>query len=223
MIGQLFDLFPFEHRALFQTIQYPWEALGKALENYILQTIKPKIRGEVDSRVFLLNEAQIEIGEGSVVEPGAYIKGPVIIGKNCVIRHGAYLRGNILVGDHCVLGHDTEVKGSIFLNKAKAAHFNYVGDSILGNSVNLGAGTKLANLKVMAGSITVTSESGEKVDTGLRKLGAILGDQVETGCNAVCAPGTIVGKRSVIYANETARGFIPHNSIFDGRAIRPRK
>ncbi len=195
MIHQLFDLSQFRHNALFQNLKYPWEALGKSLEAYISKMICPQIAGMVDSRAYLVNESQIEIGEGTVVEPGAYIKGPVIIGKNCVVRHGAYLRGNILVGDGCVLGHDTEVKGSIFLNEAKAAHFNYVGDSILGNAVNLGAGTKLANLKIIAGNIKVTCGSGEVMDRALRKLGALLGDHVETGCNSVCAPGTIVGER----------------------------
>jgi NDP-sugar pyrophosphorylase family protein len=219
----LFNLTQFSHREIFQDPSRPWESLGRVLEDYLAKTIRAKISGEVDPRAYLVNEAQIEIGEGTIVEPGAYIHGPVIIGKNCQIRHGAYLRGNILTGDNCLLGHDTEVKGSIFLNGAKAAHFNYVGDSILGNEVNLGAGTKLANLRVISGSVKITDESGNVKDTGLRKLGAILGDFVETGCNSVCSPGTIVAPRSIIYPNATARGFIPANSIFDGRTIRPRR
>ena len=145
----------------------------------------------------VLMDGKIQIGEGSVVEPGAFIKGPTIIGNHTEVRQGAYIRGKCLIGDRCVVGHTTEVKGSIFLDGAKAGHFAYVGDSILGNQVNLGAGTKLANLKIRGSSVRIRTENGS-VDTGRRKLGAILGDGTETGCNAVTNPGTILGKGSVV-------------------------
>ena len=115
-----------------------------------------------------------------------------MIGSDTEIRQGAYIRGDCLVGKGCVVGHTTEIKGSIMMDGAKAGHFAYIGDSILGNDVNLGAGTKLANLKMMAGSIVVTADK-KRYDTGRRKLGAILGDRTETGCNSVTSPGTLMG------------------------------
>lgn len=150
----------------------------------------------------LLGE-KIAIGKGVLVEPGALIKAPAIIGDSSEIRHGAYLRGYCLTGTGCVIGHTTEVKNSIFLNNAKAGHFAYLGDSILGNNVNLGAGTKLANLRLIRGEIAIRTKSGP-VLTGLEKLGAILGDDVQTGCNSVTNPGTIMGKKSLLLPNVTA-------------------
>lgn len=140
----------------------------------------------------------VYLGPGVVVEPGALIKGPSIIGARTEIRQGAYIRGKCLTGSACVVGHTTEMKSSIMLNGAKAGHFAYIGDSILGASSNLGAGTKLANLK-LSGSTVVVSVRGQSIDTGLRKLGAILGDGVEIGCNAVTNPGTILGTGSQVW------------------------
>ncbi|MGA1824521.1 MAG: glucose-1-phosphate thymidylyltransferase [bacterium] len=145
-----------------------------------------------------LFDDRIIIGSGTVVEPGALIKGPAVFGDNTEIRQSAYVRGDCLVGDGCVVGHATEIKGSIMLDGAKAGHFAYIGDSILGVKVNLGAGTKLANLRVIEGTISIKSGK-ERYNTHRRKLGAILGDQTETGCNAVTSPGTLVGQRSIIY------------------------
>jgi bifunctional UDP-N-acetylglucosamine pyrophosphorylase / glucosamine-1-phosphate N-acetyltransferase len=145
-----------------------------------------------------LADDRILIGAGTIVEPGAMIKGPSVIGEDCEVRQGAYMRGNCLVGNRCVVGHATEMKGSIMLDGAKAGHFAYIGDSILGRDVNLGAGTKLANLRVIPGSIVLRS-GNNRYDTGRRKLGAILGDQTETGCNAVTSPGTLMGPRSIVY------------------------
>jgi UDP-N-acetylglucosamine diphosphorylase / glucose-1-phosphate thymidylyltransferase / UDP-N-acetylgalactosamine diphosphorylase / glucosamine-1-phosphate N-acetyltransferase / galactosamine-1-phosphate N-acetyltransferase len=153
---------------------------------------------------FLFNDAII-IGPGTVVEPGAFIKGPVVVGDHTEIRQGAYIRGDCIVGNRCVVGHTTEMKGSILLDGAKAAHFAYVGDSILGRDVNLGAGTKLANLKMIPGSITVTAEK-KRYDTGRRKLGAILGDHTETGCNSVTSPGTLMGPSSIVYSGVSVPG-----------------
>ena len=145
-----------------------------------------------------LFDDRIAVGAGSVVEPGALLKGPVVIGKNSEIRQGAYIRGDCIVGDGCVVGHTTEMKSSIMLNGAKAGHFAYIGDSILGKDVNLGAGTKLANLKVIPGSIILIVNK-KRHNTGRRKLGAILGDETETGCNSVTSPGTLMGPRSIVY------------------------
>jgi UDP-N-acetylglucosamine diphosphorylase / glucose-1-phosphate thymidylyltransferase / UDP-N-acetylgalactosamine diphosphorylase / glucosamine-1-phosphate N-acetyltransferase / galactosamine-1-phosphate N-acetyltransferase len=146
---------------------------------------------------FLAND-RIIIGPGTIVEPGAFVRGPVVIGKNAEIRQGAYIRGDCLVGGGCVVGHTTELKGAILLDGAKAGHFAYIGDSILGKQVNLGAGTKLANLKMVPGSVTVTVDK-KRYDTGRRKLGAILGDYTETGCNSVTSPGTCMGPHSLVY------------------------
>jgi carbonic anhydrase/acetyltransferase-like protein (isoleucine patch superfamily) len=162
---------------------------------------------------FLLND-QIVIGPGTIVEPGAFIKGPAIIGNHSEIRQGAYIRGDCIVGNGCVVGHTTEMKGSIMLDGAKAAHFAYVGDSILGKDVNLGAGTKLANLKMIAGSIVVTVDK-KRYDTGRRKLGAILGDRTETGCNSVTSPGTLMGPSSIVYSGVSVPGgYYPSRTIF---------
>ncbi len=138
--------------------------------------------------------------------------GPTIIGENSVIRHGAYVRGNVVVGDDCVVGHTSELKGAILLNGSGAPHFNYVGDSILGNRVNLGAGTKLSNLKIIAGNVKVRIGDTE-YDSGLRKFGAILGDNAQTGCNSVLNPGTLLGCGSMVYPNATVTGYVPPQSI----------
>ena len=161
---------------------------------------------------FLSND-KIIIGPGTIVEPGAFIKGPAVIGSDSEIRQGAYIRGDCLVGNRCVVGHTTEMKGSIMLDGAKAAHFAYVGDSILGKDVNLGAGTKLANLKMIPGSIVVTIDR-KRYDTGRRKLGAILGDRTEAGCNSVTSPGTLMGPSSIVYSGVAVPGgYYPSKTI----------
>lgn len=150
---------------------------------------------------FLMDDA-IEIGEGALVEPAAFVRGPAVIGARTEVRQAAYLRGEVLAGAGCVIGHATEAKNAIFLDGAKAGHFAYVGDSILGFGVNLGAGTKLANLKIIEGNVVVKTEEGP-VDTGRRKLGAILGDGTETGCNSVTSPGALLAPKSLVYPNAT--------------------
>ena len=145
-----------------------------------------------------LSNDRILIGSNTVIEPGALVRGPVVIGNNTEIRQGAYVRGDCIIGNRCVVGHTTEMKGSIMLDGAKAGHFAYIGDSILGNEVNLGAGTKLANLKMIPGTVMVRS-GRDRVDTGRRKIGAILGDRTETGCNSVTSPGTLMGPHSIVY------------------------
>jgi UDP-N-acetylglucosamine diphosphorylase / glucose-1-phosphate thymidylyltransferase / UDP-N-acetylgalactosamine diphosphorylase / glucosamine-1-phosphate N-acetyltransferase / galactosamine-1-phosphate N-acetyltransferase len=155
----------------------------------------------------------LSLGQGVLVESGAFIKGPTIIGDRTEIRQGAYLRGHCLVGARCVVGHVTEVKHAILLDGAKAGHFAYLGDSILGNEVNLGAGTKLANLRFGGGEILVKTEAGP-IASGLRKFGAVLGDRVQTGCNAVTNPGTVLGKKSMVLPNTTVpSGWHRSNSL----------
>lgn len=141
----------------------------------------------------VLWDDEIMIGAGSVVEPGALIQGPTIIGAQTEIRQGAYVRGRCIIGSRCVVGHTTEIKGSIMLDDAKAGHFAYIGDSILGHATNLGAGTKLANLKLTPGTVRIKAGT-ELLDTGLSKFGAVLGDHVKIGCNAVTNPGTLLAK-----------------------------
>lgn len=156
---------------------------------------------------------RIRIGSGVLIESGAMIKEPAVIGDQTEVRQGAYLRGYCLVGRRCVVGHATEVKHSIFLNDAKAGHFAYVGDSILGGGVNLGAGTKLANFRFIPGEIQVKTMNGP-IPTGLKKFGAVFGDKVQTGCNAVTSPGTVVGLESIIMPNTTVlSGYHPPRSV----------
>jgi len=146
---------------------------------------------------------KIQLGKGVLVESGALIKGPAILGDYTEVRQGAYLRGYCLAGKRCVIGHTTEVKHSIFLDDTKAGHFAYLGDSILGNNANLGAGTKFANLRFLAGNVQVRTDE-KMIDTGLRKMGAILGDQAQTGCNSVTNPGTLIGSEGILMPNTTA-------------------
>ena len=147
--------------------------------------------------------AGIRIGRGVLVESGVLIKGPAIVGDHTEIRQGAYLRGYCLLGERCVVGHTTELKHSVFLNDAKAGHFAYLGDSIIGENVNLGAGTKMANLRFLPGNVQVRTKE-KLVPTGLRKFGAILGDGVQTGCNSVTNPGTVIGPNSILMPNTTS-------------------
>ena len=160
-----------------------------------------------------LLDDHIELQPGVVVEPGAVIKGPTIIGSNSEVRQGAYIRGSCHIGRMCVVGHVTEAKNTVMLDGAQAGHFAYLGDSILGRKVNLGAGTKLANLKIVSLPISINVK-GEKVKVDLRKFGAILGDGSQTGCNSVTSPGTVMGKRSLVSPNVTVLpGFHPARSV----------
>ena len=150
-----------------------------------------KIEIEIPEGVFLQNPEQISIGKDTVIEPNVLIQGPCIIGRNCTIRHGAYIRGPFICGDYCHIGHAAEVKHSLFLDYAAATHFSYVGDSILGRDVNLGAGVKCANLRLDRKEIFIHHQN-EKIPTGLKKFGAIVGDRSQIGCNCVLNPGTLV-------------------------------
>ncbi len=218
-----FDLTQFEHRGLWLRGDRVWDAL-KRLHAYLEALAPPgtmDIQGEI-SRGATLHGTGVRIGPGTVVEDGAYIAGPAVIGRDCRIRHGAYVRGGVIAGDGCVIGHATEVKGAILLNRSKAPHFAYVGDSILGQRANLGAGTKLSNLTLVSARSPETGRrptlqiriDDRTCDTGLAKLGAILGDDVQTGCNCVTHPGCLVGPRTLIYANVALRkGYTPPDSL----------
>jgi NDP-sugar pyrophosphorylase family protein len=203
------DLTDFAHRALFDGCEFVWEAL-KRLPDYLEANLRPAIEGTVMPGAWVGD--RVAIGPGTVVETGAMINGPAIIGRDCRVRGGAYVRENVVAGDRVVIGHATEVKSSILLDTAQAPHLNYVGDSILGRETNLGAGTILSNLKVTEGEVVIQIE-GQAHATGLRKFGAVLGDGAETGCNSILNPGTLVGKRTLIYAGCSLRGVIPPDSI----------
>jgi NDP-sugar pyrophosphorylase family protein len=192
-----FDLTEFAHRGIFEGLGCVWQALDR-LPDYLESHVEAKVLGQVSPAAAL--EGPVLIGMGTVVEPCAAIIGPAIIGDHCRIRHGAYLRGGVLLGSGCVVGHCSEIKGSIMLDGAKAPHFNYVGDSILGNGVNLGAGTVCANLRLDGCEVFVRTGDSKKcrIGTGRRKLGAILGDGVKTGCCAVLNPGTLIGKGATV-------------------------
>ncbi|OQY44478.1 MAG: hypothetical protein B6242_12615 [Anaerolineaceae bacterium 4572_78] len=211
-ITHFFNLDTFQHKAMFndERIKYVWDTLT-IIEDYLNDILKPEILGEVHPHADLIGN-NIYIAQGAVVEAGAYIQGPTYLGPKTVVRHGAYIRGKVITGEGCIIGHATEVKNSIFLNKAKAAHFAYVGDSILGTNVNLGAGTKLANFKIR-GTEVVVNINGNIYPSGLRKFGAILGDNVSIGCNTVCNPGTLIAPNSIICPLVSVRGYYPKRSL----------
>lgn len=204
-LSYYFDLKGFRHKDLFYNLEYVFDFL-KVLESYISKNLKPEILGKVMEGAFVSDD--VYLGKGSVVQPGAWVKGPAIIGENCEIRHGCYVGAWTLAGDDVVLGHASEITSSVFLNGSRAPHFAYVGHSILGNNVNLGAGTKLSNLKV-----TMTEIEIEGVKTGLKKIGAIIGDNSSLGCNTVTQPATFIGKNVYGYPLALLRGFIPSETI----------
>ncbi len=206
---ELFDLEKFDHKKLFIKSDQVWCALGN-ISTYLEKSQLGSHRGTISPQAYLVNPDEISIGIGTVVEPGAYIKGPCIIGDYCTIRHGAYIRGNVITGDHCVIGHCTEVKNSILLQNAQVAHFAYVGDSIIGSHVNLGAGVKLANLLFNHKNIEIQLE-GRMIDTERKKLGAIIGDRAQIGCNSVTNPGTILSKNTRIYPCINVGGVVLEN------------
>lgn len=206
-----FDFSNFPHTEVFDLEAPVWLALTK-IKAYLKSLALGKIDGRVSPQAYLIDPQLISIGEGSVVEPGAYIQGPCLIGKNCTVRHGAYIRGNLIAGDNCVIGHGSEVKNAIFMEEAHAAHFAYVGDSILGKGVNLGAGTRCANFKLNKDLISVQFE-GVRIATQLRKFGAILGDGSQIGCNCVTNPGTLIGQEVRCFPCINTGGFIPSKSI----------
>ena len=210
----LFDLSQTEHAALFDGCEFAWDALKK-IKDYLKANLRPALHNRCDGDAWIAPD--VFIGEGTVVEDGAMIKGPAIIGRNCEIRHNAYLRGDVIIGDNCVVGNSCEFKNALLFNGCQVPHFNYVGDSIVGHKAHLGAGVVLSNVKAIRGNVTVEID-GRPFDTGLRKFGALLGDGCDLGCNAVLNPGSIIGCGAVIYPCVNWRGFLPANQIAKNKA-----
>lgn len=206
-----FDLSQFPYATLFKGCHYVWDVLPR-IKLYLEQSPLGKIEVEVPHGTYLENPETISIGKGTVIEPGVFIKGPCLIGQNCSIRHGAYIRGDFIAGNGCVIGHATEVKNSVMLNQAQAGHFAYLGDTILGNRVNLGAGTKCANLKLDHQPIFVYHE-GQCLNTHLKKMGAIIGDDCQLGCNSVTNPGTLLGQKVLCYPCINIGGIIASRHV----------
>lgn len=207
-----FDLSSYSHASLFISCESVWEALS-SIPNYLSSLPLGQHLGSVSPQAYLENADQIYLGNGSIIEAGAYVQGPCWIGDHCVVRHGAYIRGELITGNHCVIGHTTEVKNTIFLDGVHAAHFAYIGDSILGNAVNLGAGTKCANLRLDRAPVSVENAEKKKTETGRRKLGAIIGDRCQIGCNTVLNPGALIGPDTRCHPCLNLKGFIPAHSM----------
>lgn len=192
--SHFFDVSRFEHSQLF-SCEYVWQALAN-LPSYLQTVALGDILTEIPPGVTLVHPELIFIAKGCYIEPGAYIKGPCVIGEGSEIRHAAYIRGHVVIGRGCVIGHASEIKNAIFLDGASAAHFAYVGNSILGNRVNLGAGVKCANLRLDRQPIVVKTPSSQH-STEMRKLGSIVGDDAQVGCNSVLNPGTLLEKCAI--------------------------
>lgn len=204
-----FDLSKTKHKTIFDGAEFAWDPIKK-IHTYILENLEPQIKGEVMPGAWV--DKNVFIDEGTIVEPGAMVKGPAIIGKNCEIRNGAYIRGDLIAGDKSVMGNSCEFKNVLLFDGANIPHLSYVGDSIIGYKSHLGAGAKIANTKLIRENIKVEIE-GKIYDTGLLKFGVILGDTSDIGCNAVINPGSIIGKNCVIYANIAWRGYLPSGRI----------
>ncbi|SKC06841.1 transferase hexapeptide (six repeat-containing protein) [Lachnospiraceae bacterium] len=187
---------------------YPWEAL-KGIEELIL-----KIGPTLDPEVYEQKDENVWIAKSAKVWPTVSITGPCIIGERTEVRQCAFVRGKALVGNDCVVGNSTELKNVILFNHVQVPHYNYVGDSILGFYSHMGAGSITSNVKSDKKPVVVKSRDGEKIETGLKKFGAMLGDHVEVGCNSVLNPGSVIGRNSNIYPLSRVRGVVPANSIF---------
>lgn len=211
----LFDLSQTEHAALFEGCENAWDALGR-IAVYITANLTPGLHNECKGVAWV--GENVFIGKGTELEDGVMIKGPAIIGRNCRIRHNAYLRENVIVGDDCLVGNSSELKNAFLFNHCEAPHYNYVGDSILGYKAHLGAGVKISNLKVTRSNVVIEHE-GQRIETGLRKFGALIGDRTEIGCNAVLNPGSVLGRDSLVYPNVNWRGVLPSGHIAKNKAL----
>ena len=204
------DLFDLTHTLasdLLERTEYPWEALG-GIKQFIIeigQTLPADEYEEVSEQVWIARDAKIY--------PNNYIAGPCIIGHETEVRPGAFVRGSALVGSHCVVGNSTELKNVILFDNVQVPHYNYVGDSILGYRSHMGAGSITSNVKSDKKLIVVRCGE-ERIETGLKKMGAMLGDGVEVGCNSVLNPGTVIGRNSNVYPTSCVRGTVPANCIW---------
>ncbi len=202
-------------KALFADSVYPWDILPR-IGAYALELIKNGIPG------FTYYKENVLIGEDVKISDGVSITGPAVIGHGCELRPGVFIRGNVIIGENCVLGNSCEYKNCILLDKVQTPHYNYIGDSILGNGAHTGAGTICSNLK--SDNKPVVIRSDEEYKTGLRKVGAILADGADIGCSCVLNPGTVVGKNTSVYPMTALRGVYPCNSIVKAqKEIVPRK
>ena len=192
---------------LFQGKTYPWEVLPE-IGDFIV-----KLGKTLDPEEYDYLEGDIWIAKSAKVAPTACINGPVIIGKNTEVRHCAFIRGKALVGEGCVVGNSTELKNVVLFNNVQVPHYNYVGDAVLGYKSHMGAGSICSNVKSDK-KLVVVKADGEKIETGMKKFGAMLGDEVEVGCGSVLNPGTVVGSHSNIYPLSSVRGFVPAYSIY---------
>jgi len=209
-VEELYDLSETIAKDIFEGMIYPWEALPK-IHSFILELGKSLSEEEYD-RV----GDDIWIAKSASVAPTAFIKGPAIIGKDAEIRHCAFVRGNAIVGEGTVVGNSTELKNVILFNKVQVPHYNYVGDSILGYKAHMGAGSITSNVKSDKTLVTVKTPDGP-IETGFKKFGAMLGDEVEVGCGSVLNPGTVVGRKTNIYPLSMVREYVPANSIYKKR------
>ena len=208
-IKDLYNLDETIAKDLLEKFEYPWEVLSH-IEEYILEL------GNSLGEDYIKKGDNIWIHKTANVYDSAYIKGPCIIGKDAEVRHCAFIRGKAIVGEGAVVGNSTELKNVILFNKVQVPHYNYVGDSILGFKAHMGAGSITSNVKSDKKLIVIKNE-GEKIETGIKKIGAFLGDNVEVGCGSVLNPGTIVGRNSNIYPLSSVRGCVKENSIYKNK------
>lgn len=206
-IKNLYNLDETIAKGIFDGCLYPWEVLPK-IKDFIINFGENLNKEEYDK----VGE-NVWIAKSAKVAESAYINGPTIIGKNAEIRHCAFIRGNVIVGENAVVGNSTELKNVILFNNVQVPHYNYVGDSILGYKSHMGAGSITSNVKSDKKLVIVKSED-EKIETGLKKFGAMLGDNVEVGCGSVLNPGTVIGKNTNIYPLSSVRGVVKENSIY---------
>ncbi len=204
------DLFDFSHTLaapLLEKAEYPWQALD-GIKDFILALGAQLPREEYDQ----VSE-NVWVAKDAVIFPNNYIAGPCIIGHKTEVRPGAFIRGSALIGDNCVIGNSTELKNCIISDNVQVPHYNYVGDSILGYKSHMGAGSITSNVKSDKTPVTVRCGE-EKLETGRKKMGAMVGDYVEVGCNSVLNPGTILGRGASVYPLSCVRGTVPENCIF---------
>ena len=206
-IRELYTLDETIAKDLFEGLTYPWEALPK-IKDFIL-----KLGETLPEEEYEKVGEDVWIARSATVVPSAYIHGPAIIGKNAEVRHCAFIRGNAIVGEGTVVGNSTELKNVVLFNKVQVPHYNYVGDSILGYKAHMGAGSITSNVKSDK-KLVVVKTPEENMETGLKKFGAMLGDEVEVGCGTVLNPGSVVGSHTNIYPLSSVRGYVPADSIY---------
>lgn len=192
---------------IFEGLTYPWEAIPE-ISGFIL-----KLGSELPAEEYDRIGEDIWVAKSAKVAPSAYLHGPLIICPKAEIRHCAFIRGSAIIGSGCVIGNSTELKNCIIFDGAQVPHYNYIGDSILGYKAHLGAGAITSNLKSDRSPVTVKLDDG-RLATGLKKFGAVVGDNVEIGCNSVLNPGSVIGRNATIYPLSMVRGFVPENRIY---------